>query len=70
MGGTLSWRGGGSVVGFHRSQSIRSTAKLNVVSENWENIAGPGDDPNRRQQSSMPISSIDLVFRLPLSFKS
>ena len=69
VGGTLSWRGDGRVVGFHSLQCIRSTARLNVVSENWENIAGPGDDPNRRRQSIVPISSVNFVFRLPSLFR-
>ena len=57
-------------MGFYRSQFIRSTAKSNVVSDNCENIAGPGDDPNERRQSIVPISSVDFVFRLPSSFRS
>ena len=60
VGGTSSWRGGGRVIGFHSSQFIRSTARLNIVSENYENIAGPCDDPNGRRQSIAPISSVDL----------
>ena len=41
-----------------------------VVSENWENIAGPGDDPNGRRQSIVPISSVDFVFKSPFSCRS
>ena len=70
VGGTLSWRGDGRVVGFHSSQFIRSTARSNVVSENCENIAGPGDDPNGRRQSIVLISSVNFVFRLPSLFRS
>ena len=70
VGGTSLWRGGGRVVGIHSSQFIRSTARSNVVSDNCENIAGPGDDPKGRRQSIVPISSVDFVFRLPSSFRS
>ena len=49
---------------------MRSTAKSNVVSENWENIAGPGEDPKGRRYNMVPISSSDFFFEVPSSFRS
>ena len=48
---------------------MRSTVKLNVVSENWENIAGPGEDPKGRRHNMVPISSSDFFFKVLSLFR-
>ena len=69
VGETLLWRGGGSLCGSQMSQFMRSTAKSNVVTKNWENIAGHGEDPKARRHSMVPISSSGFFFKVPSSFR-
>ena len=54
--GTWSWSGGFSSSVFHSGHSIRSSARSNVVSENWEKKDGPGEDPKGSLVRIDPIS--------------
>ena len=66
--GTSSWRGGASLLGSQSSQFMRSSARSKVHSENWEKIAGAGEDPNGSLVSIDPTFWTDFDKISPRSF--
>lgn len=66
--GTCSCIGGFSSSVFHSLQSIRSSARSNVVSEYCENSVGPGDEPKGSLFSIDPTSVSDFSISSSFSF--